>query len=127
VRLLIDTQAFLWANDAVEKLSHRAKRAILNPRNECVLSMASCWEMGIKVKRERLKLPFRFEALPDLLAEMHMDMLPISLKHIARIGVLPLFHKDPFDRLLVAQAMEEGLRVVSSDREFNRYGIERVW
>ena len=128
MRLLLDTHAFLWWVADSPALSTRARRAIGVGNHECFLSLASCWEIAIKVGNGKLELPAetgRF--LREQLTANRIRELPIELGHVARAGALPFHHRDPFDRLLAAQALEEGLTVVSADPVFRRYGAKRLW
>lgn len=128
MRLLLDTNAFLWwiADDA--RLARRARRAIANRANECLLSVASCWEIAIKASLGKLTLAAPVERfVSDQLAANGCGLLPIDLAHASRVAVLPFHHRDPFDRLLAAQALIEGLALVSADAVFRRYGVRRIW
>jgi PIN domain nuclease of toxin-antitoxin system len=128
MRLLLDTHAFLWwiADDA--RLSKRARSAIATRRDECFVSMASCWEIAIKVSLEKLKLEAPVDRfIPEQLAVNSFSLLPIEFAHVARVARLPFHHRDPFDRLLVAQGLIDDLKVVSADPIFRRYGVKRVW
>jgi PIN domain nuclease of toxin-antitoxin system len=127
-RLLLDTHAFLWWIGDSPQLSNRARAAIGDQRNECFFSLASCWEIAIKVGTGKLELPApvgRF--LPEQLAANQIRELPIEVRHVAGVSTLPFHHRDPFDRLLVVQALEEALAIVSADSVFRRYGVKRVW
>jgi PIN domain nuclease of toxin-antitoxin system len=128
VRLLLDTHVLLWWLEDHPALSRRAKAAIANPANECLFSLASVWEMAIKSSLEKLELPSSVDAF----VERHLvgggfHALAIDLGHIARIATLPFHHRDPFDRLLAAQALEEHLAIVTRDPIFTRYGVRRTW
>jgi PIN domain nuclease of toxin-antitoxin system len=128
MRVLVDTQAFLWWIAGEAALSSKARRTIADPDNECLLSLASCWEMAIKVSLGKLKLPGVMERfIPEQLAVNAFRQLEIEFRHVARVASLPLHHRDPFDRLLVAQALEERCPIVSADPLFKRYGVERIW
>jgi PIN domain nuclease of toxin-antitoxin system len=128
MRVLLDTHAFLWwVNDAPE-LSRAARRVIADSKNECLLSVASCWEMAIKVSFGKLQLSGKIERfLPEQMTANGIRELAIEVRHATRVSRLPFHHRDPFDRLLAAQALEEELTIVSADRIFKRYGIARVW
>jgi PIN domain nuclease of toxin-antitoxin system len=128
MRLLLDTHAFLWwVNDAPE-LSPKARKAIADPGNECLLSLASCWEIAIKTSIGKLKLAGTVERfIPEQLAANNFGRLDIDFRHVARVATLPFHHRDPFDRLLAAQAEEEKLAIVSADPVFQSYGVKRVW
>ena len=128
MRLLLDTHAFLWWVQDARELSKKARAAIADPANECLLSLASCWEMAIKVSLRKLELPGVIERfIPEQLAINGFRPLEISFRHIARVAALAFHHRDPFDRLLVAQATEDGLTLVSADPVFRKYGVKRLW
>lgn len=127
MRLLLDTHALLWFATDDFGLSKRARTAIV--RSESVLvSAASAWEMAIKVNLGRL--PSALDVLGDFeesLERHGFQIIPISAAHGIRAGFLPGPHKDPFDRMLIAQAQAENLAIVSNDMVFDRYGVRRVW
>jgi PIN domain nuclease of toxin-antitoxin system len=128
MRLLLDTHAFLWWVGASPRLSRRAKAAIASARNQCLVSIASAWEIAIKVSLGRLRIDAPLDRfLPEQLAVNGFAPLAIDIKHTALLARLPFHHRDPFDRLLVAQAMDEELAVVTADPVFGRYGVKRVW
>lgn len=129
MRLLLDTHAFLWFIAGSSELSDTARPLIEDPGNAPLLSVASLWEMAIKISLGRLSLGQSFEVLiPQQLALNGVDLLPIDFEHTAAVASLPYHrHRDPFDRLLVAQAMVEGLPIVSRDAAFDAYGIQRLW
>jgi len=128
VRALLDTHAFLWWIDGGDRLSARARRAIADPANTCVLSLASLWEMAIKVSLRKLEVPDPIERfVADQLAANGFQALGIDLRHVSQVAALPFHHRDPFDRLLVAQALAERLAIVSTDPIFSRYGVKRIW
>jgi len=126
--LLLDTHAFLWWVGGAGQLSATARRAIASPRNPCSLSLASCWEMAIKVSLRKLRLGGSVDRfVPEQLAANGFRLLEIDFADVARVATLPFHHRDPFDRLLVVQASRRGLAVVSRDRTFEKYGVERIW
>lgn len=128
MRLLLDTHAFLWWVDDAPELSAPAREAIADPSSECLLSLASCWEMAIKVNLGKLRLAGTIERfIPEQLAANQFGRLDIGFRHVARVANLPFHHRDPFDRLLAAQAEEEKLPIVSADRIFEQYGVKRIW
>jgi PIN domain nuclease of toxin-antitoxin system len=128
MRLLLDTHAFLWWVEDDSRLSRKARAAIAEPGNNCFLSLASSWEMAIKISLGKLRLAAPLERfIPEQLAANGFRELAIDFRHVARVSRLPFHHRDPFDRLLVAQALEENLTVVSADRVFRTYGLSRVW
>jgi len=128
VRVLLDTHAFLWWIAGGERVGAEARTTIGDRDNECLLSLASCWEISVKVSLGKLKVDADLDSfLPEQLAANGFRLLPIGLRHATRVARLPFHHRDPFDRMLVAQALEERLALVSCDEVFDAYGVERVW
>ncbi len=128
MNLLLDTQAFLWLDTDQARLSAAARQACANPDNTLWLSTASAWEMQIKIGLGKLRLA---RPLADIIADEqtanNLQILPVQLAHALEVGSLPLHHKDPFDRLLIAQAKHEGWQIVSSDPEFKAYPVTVLW
>jgi PIN domain nuclease of toxin-antitoxin system len=128
VKLLLDTHAFLWFIAGSEKLSATARELIEDSANQPFLSAASLWEMAIKLSLGRLHLGRPFEDLiPEQMRLNGIQLLGIELEHVTPVTTLPFHHRDPFDRLLVAQAMVEQMTIVSADPAFDAYPIERLW
>jgi len=127
MRALLDTHTFLWAISEGGKLSRRAQQIFTGP-NELWLSVASVWEILIKVKTGRLLLPEPSGPyLVKKLGENRIEVLAIKLDHVLRIETLPLHHRDPFDRILVAQSIEEKLPLITADPIFEHYSVELIW
>lgn len=127
-RLLLDTHTFLWWIDDAPQLSTAARRAIGDANTECYLSLASCWEMAIKSSLGKLQLAKPVERfVSEQLAANNFTLLNIELRHAAKIEKMPFHHRDPFDRLLIAQAMTEKLAVVTADKAFAGYGVKIIW
>jgi PIN domain nuclease of toxin-antitoxin system len=127
MKALLDTHTFLWAIADEGKLSRRAKQIYTGP-HDLWLSVASMWEIMIKVQAGKLPLPQ--PAGPYLvkkLAQNQIELLPVSLDHVLGVETLPLHHRDPFDRLLSAQSMEEGWPIITADPWFARYPVEVIW
>jgi PIN domain nuclease of toxin-antitoxin system len=123
---LLDTQAFLWWVTDDPRLSKRASRAIAG--SACLLSVASCWEMAIKVSLGKLTLPGAVDRFVQEQLEVNgFRLLAVSLEHVGVVAALPFHHRDPFDRLIAAQALAEDVPLVSADPVFPRYGVTRVW
>lgn len=112
-----------------DRLSHQSKKIILNEASHGRVSLATLWELAIKVSIGKLVLKQdSFESfISEGLASSRAELLPIEPKHIQRLVSLPLHHRDPFDRMLVAQALVEGVPIISSDEAFDTYGVERIW
>ena len=126
--LLLDTHAFLWFVEDSARLSARARTAIGRPDETCYFSLGSGWEMVIKIRLGRLKITRPLDRfLAEHLSANGIHALAIQLPHLARVSALPFHHRDPFDRLLAAQALEEDLSIVSVDPVFKRYGVKRIW
>lgn len=108
----------------LDEISETAKEAIASEEGQVIVSAVVIWEVSIKRQLGKLDAP------PDLLAQLEhagVDLLPVTARHANRVGSLPLHHRDPFDRLLVAQAETDGLSLVSADSDLHRYDIEMVW
>jgi PIN domain nuclease of toxin-antitoxin system len=128
MRLLLDTHAFLWYVFDQPELSAKARRALAGARNEVLVSLASFWEIASKVGLGKLELRKPFEHfVPEHMAANGFGQLDMSFRHIARMAALPSHHRDPFDRLLIAQALEENLTILGADRHFDAYGVKRIW
>jgi PIN domain nuclease of toxin-antitoxin system len=128
MRFLLDTHTLLWCFNDSRSLSPRARKLIEDGRNEILVSAVSGWEIATKVRLG--KLPTGEELVDQLdryLAQLGCDTLPISLDHAVRAGRLPGEHRDPFDRMLIAQAQMENLSLISNDRIFDEYHVPRVW
>jgi PIN domain nuclease of toxin-antitoxin system len=128
MRLLLDTHAFLQFILGSPDLSGLARSLIEDSRNERLLSLASIWEIAIKSQLGKLVLVQRFEDLFPRQVEMNaISLLPIAVPHTAVVATLPLHHRDPFNRMLVAQSIVEGVPLISSDVTLDQYPIERLW
>lgn len=126
--VLLDTHAFLWFSAADPQLSPAALAILVDPGESKYLSIASVWEMAVKTSIGKLPLAIPFsEMIASGLANAQCQILPIDLSHIEQVASLPLHHRDPFDRLLVAQSIVEGLAIVSRDAKLDAYGIVRRW
>ena len=128
MRLLLDTHTFLWFVLDDPALSPRAKTTVEDPNTDVLVSPASYWEIAIKVALKKLDLFAPYADFMDRgIAGNDFDILPIEPRHCDRLLTLPLHHKDPFDRLLAAQALAEDIELVSGDAMLDAYGVRRVW
>lgn len=128
MRLLLDTHAFIWMFDEPERLSPKAHALLADGDNDLLLSVASVWEMQIKVQAGKLKLAVSLGELVEGQRQTNgMEVLPVGLEHVLALEALPAHHKDPFDRLLVAQANVEGASLVSRDPVFSSYPVNLIW
>ena len=128
MRVLLDTHTFLWFQTDSRDLSVRAKSLIEDADNEVLLSVASVWEMAIKISLRKLELDVTLEdfVLPEL-SDNAFDLLPIEVPHLARVAAMPFHHRDPFDRLLAAQCLTLNVPIVSRGGAFDEYRVERIW
>ncbi|MBR8835845.1 MAG: type II toxin-antitoxin system VapC family toxin [Stigonema ocellatum SAG 48.90 = DSM 106950] len=128
MRVLLDTHTFIWFVIDSPRLSVIVRNLIENENNEKLMSTASVWEMAIKHSNGKLSfgLPFR-EFIDPQLSLNSIELLNINLDHLAVVATLPLHHRDPFDRLLIAQAMVEQIPILSIDSAFDSYPIQRLW
>ena len=128
MRILLDTHAFLWWVTDSDELSRRARRLIADGSNEIFFSAASAWEIGIKSGLRRITLPEDPETfVMDQLEQNAFQILPVQLRHALRVADLPDLHRDPFDRVLLAQARSEELAFLSRDRRLADYSVRVLW
>ena len=124
MRLLLDTHIFIWWADEPERLGERLLDALLDIENELILSVVSLWEMQIKAQLGKLTLRRPLKELVHLQQSVNgLQLLPVTSKHVFLLDELPLVHKDPLDRLIIAQALAENLTLVSHDRVFEDYQV----
>jgi PIN domain nuclease of toxin-antitoxin system len=128
MNVLLDTHAFLWWISDDSRLSSSARAILAESGNRTMLSAASVWEIAIKTALGRLEIDGAIETfIPQQLAANSLLALPIELSHALRVGCLPELHRDPFDRMLVAQAQIENLPILTCDPDIDRYDVETVW
>jgi PIN domain nuclease of toxin-antitoxin system len=128
VNLLLDTHSFIWFVEDNPSLSPHARVLIEESTNDVFLSIASVWEMAIKVSLDKLHLSQPFDLfIPNQLLLNDITLLDITVSHTLRVATLPFHHRDPFDRLLIAQSLVEGMPFISIDSVFDTYGVNRLW
>lgn len=128
MNMLLDTQALLWFILDDDRLSKKGSQFIANSKGAVFVSPASLWELAIKISLGKYSLKESFSSFwNDQLHLNEFSLLNISISHTARLTDLPFYHRDPFDRLIIAQSLEENLPLVSSDSMFDKYGVNRVW
>jgi PIN domain nuclease of toxin-antitoxin system len=128
VKALLDTHAFLWWISDDPRLSEKAKEIIADGRNELFFSAASGWEISIKAGLGRLEVPEDLQRfISDQLSRNAIQVLPIYLSHALHTGSLPVHHRDPFDRILVSQAILEQIPLLSADLQIPHYPVEVLW
>jgi PIN domain nuclease of toxin-antitoxin system len=127
VEVIVDTHVLVWAFNEPKRLSKRAISILTNTSNAILVSAAVAWELSIKVNLGKLDALPLLAGLTQRLQREGFTELPISIAQATRAGLLPLHHRDPFDRLLVAQAQDLGIPVLSTDRSLDSYDIKRLW
>jgi PIN domain nuclease of toxin-antitoxin system len=128
LRLLLDTHSFLWFVLNDPQLSAAARTAISDPANDVLVSPATYWEIAIKVSTRKYALSGPYEDfIQHAIDDNDFEVLPVEVRHTARVATLPFHHKDPFDRLLIAQARVDDLTLVSNEALFDAYGVKRLW
>ena len=128
MKYLLDTHTLLWFLQGDKKLSDKARQLIDSPRNSKFLSIVSLWEIAVKVSLEKLVLDKPFERLfPEQLHFNRIQILDITVDSLIKLTTLPFHHRDPFDRLIIAQALVEELPIIGADTAFDAYGIRREW
>lgn len=128
MRLLLDTHAFLWFVTDDTQLSITAKALIGDPNNEVFVSPASYWEIAIKIALGKYPLSVPYEQfISQGIKGNNFVILPIEVKHTASLTTLPHHHGDPFDRLIISQAMVENVAIVGADAKFDAYPVQRLW
>lgn len=128
MRVLIDTHAFIWWNTEDERLSDGARRVMEDEASEIFVGVGSIWEVAIKVAKGRLEIPGDLETYVDeRLAANRWVALSIDRRHVIRAAALPVIHRDPFDRILIAQAQLDDMPIVTTDAAITRYDVETIW
>jgi PIN domain nuclease of toxin-antitoxin system len=127
MKALLDTHTFLWAISGDKRLSRRAAQVFAGP-SDLWLSVVSIWEVLIKVQIGKMSLPVPTGPyIVKKLVENRIETLAVSRDHVLKVETLPIHHNDPFDRMLIAQSLEEGLPLVTADRAFAHYPVELIW
>ena len=128
MRALLDTSAFLWFISGSDRLSNKARNHIADFNNDLVISIASIWEIAIKTSIGKLELLSPFEQLiPVQLGKNAIEILPVELNHLSATISLEFHHRDPFDRLIIAQGITEQIPVITSDVFFSKYPVDVIW
>ena len=127
MNILLDTHALIWFLEGDSQLSETAKTAIINSENTCFLSQASMWEIAIKISIGKLEMKNSYQNLPKLLWQNGIEILPFEFEHFEYILTLPFHHKDPFDRIIIAQSVIDSMSIISCDGNFPSYPINIIW
>jgi len=128
MKVLLDTHVFIWLDTQPEKLSRTAMEICLDTDNQLYLSLASMWEMQIKVQLGKLKLKIPLAEMLNVQQQANgLNILNIALNHVYQLQVLPFHHNDPFDRLIIAQSVLENMTLISIDEKFKAYNVPLLW
>ncbi len=125
--LLLDTHTLIWFLNGDKRLSVKAKTIIEDLDNVNFISIASIWEIAIKVSLDKIKLPQGFKYFLELVEENGFELLPISMEHTVTLSKLKFIHRDPFDRLLVAQSKNNSLTIITKDENIQKYDVPTIW
>lgn len=128
MQLLLDTHSYLWFIAKDPRLSSYARQLIANPQNVRIFSLAGAWEMAVKVGLGKLTLQYPLSDMLNQQAAINkISLMKVTVEHIIHVATLPPHHRDPFDRMMAAQALFEQLPIVSADTMFDAYGVTRLW
>lgn len=127
-RLLLDTNVLIWTLSSSNKISRRAERAMSRPAVSLTVSVVSVWEIVLKHHAGKLRLPAGLDRVVDqILYGSPWTILPVAPEHLPALAALPAIHRDPFDRLLIAQARHEGMAILTADEQFKEYAVRTIW
>jgi len=128
LKYLVDTHVLLWIIDNNSQLSQKVKEIYLDEDNEILLSIVSIWEMAIKISLKKLAIPgVLSDFVKNHIIGNNIRILDIRLSHIYRLEHLQYHHRDPFDRLIISQCIEENIPIICSDSRFDQYNVDRIW
>ncbi len=125
--VLLDTHTLIWFLNGDKKLSEKAKTTIEDQNNTKLVSIASVWEIAIKISLDKLRFTKGFKHLIGLIEENGFEILPISTDHAVNVSALEFIHRDPFDRLLVAQSINDSLAIITRDENIKKYKVSTIW
>jgi len=127
MNLLLDTHTLIWFLNGDEKLPDNVRDAIENPNNSKIVSIASIWEISIKISLDKFRFPNGFKRFLEMIDENGFELLPVTFEHAIIVSTLEFIHRDPFDRLLIAQCKNESLTIATKDENIRKYNIETIW
>jgi len=127
MNLLLDTHALIWFINGDDQLPEKSIKLIKNIENKCLVSIASIWEIAIKLSLGKLDLHGGFDEISKIMRRYEIELLPITFEHIQKLMTLDFHHRDPFDRIIISQGLVEKLAVVTKDENFPKYDIKIVW
>jgi PIN domain nuclease of toxin-antitoxin system len=127
MELLLDTHALIWFLNGDKQLPEKSIKLINNLDIRCHVSIASIWEIAIKLSLKKLELNDRFEAISKNMRQYEIELLPITFEHIQKLLTLEFHHHDPFDRIIISQGLVEKLSIVTKDENFPKYNVKTIW
>jgi len=127
MQYLLDTHTLLWFLEDDSQLSGKVSNEITNIDNKCYISIASLWEIAIKINLGKLSIKFSFEKFASFLSDNDIEVLPIAFDHLVQLSRLEQHHRDPFDRVIIAQGMIENLTILTKDQYFPHYPVKILW
>jgi len=125
--LLLDIHVFMWFMNGSSELSETIRKMIAKIENKCYFSIASLWEIGIKHSIGKLQLESGFDKIKDFIIENEIEILPLNFEHVQELVALPFHHRDPFDRIIIAQGIVDRLTLISKDNHFKKYPVATFW
>lgn len=127
MQYLLDTHALIWFLEDDPQLSPKVRTEIMDINNQCFVSIASLWETAIKVSLRKLQLKSDFNKIIDFLSDTSIEILTIEFTHLQRLLSLPFHHRDPFDRIIIAQGLDENFTIMTKDEQFSHYTNKLLW
>ena len=127
MNLLLDTHALIWFINEDRSLPDKSKNLIKNINNDCFVSIASIWEIGIKISLKKLDLHRRFDEISMLMLKYNIELMPVSFEHIEKLIHLEFHHRDPFDRIIISQGIMEKITIITKDEIFKKYKVKTLW
>lgn len=127
MNLLLDTQTFIWFMNGDKNLPKHITDIIADIDNKCFISITSLWEIAIKISLGKLSIREGFNNISDFIFENEIEILPVMFQHLQSLLKLKYFHRDPFYRILIAQAISEGFEIATNDKNFEKYNLKIIW
>lgn len=124
---ILDTHTLIWFLNGDDKLSKRAKETVEDQNNAKSVSIASIWEIAIKISLDKFKFEQGFKKFLNLIDENGFEIIPISFDHALTVSTLKFNHRDPFDRLIIAQAMTDNATIITKDNQIEKYDVKTMW
>ncbi len=127
MNLLLDTNTFIWFINGDNDLPEQTKNKIIDTNNKIFLSIASLWEIAIKITLDKLNIKEGFDKISEFLINNEIDILPITFEHLQILLKLKYYHRDPFDRIIITQGISEDIQIATNDKNFVKYSVKIIW